>query len=68
MIIDITGAHGAISDVVCMCPPVIIIIFKKINKQVHTKKIGIFNKSRDHSTSIKSTETSWTSARYQITV
>ena len=36
-IIDIAGARGAISDAVCMGFPVIIIIYKKINKQVHKK-------------------------------
>ena len=35
----------------------------------YTEKFGIFNySSRDHSTSIKSTETSWSSVRYFITV
>ena len=33
-IIDMTGARGAISDAVCMGSPVIIIIYKKANKQV----------------------------------
>ena len=56
-IIDIAGARGAISDAVCVGSPVIIIIYKKVNKQVHR----IFNESRDHSTLIKSTETSWSS-------
>ena len=55
-IIDMAGARGAIADAVCMrlSSPVIIIIYKKTNKQVH-KKFGIFNQSRDHSTSMKST-------------
>ena len=48
------GARGAIADAVCVGSPVIIIIYKKTNKQVH-KKFGIFNQSRDHSTSMKST-------------
>ena len=34
-IINIAGARGAISDVVCMGSPIIIIIYKTINKQVH---------------------------------
>ena len=33
----ITGVHDAISDEVCMGSPVIIIIYKKVNKQVHTE-------------------------------
>ena len=37
MIIDIAGAHGTISDVVCVGSPVIIIIYKKVSKQVHKK-------------------------------
>ena len=42
-IIDIAGAHGAISDAVCVGSQVIIKLFtKKVNKKVH-KKIGIFN-------------------------
>ena len=41
-IIDIAGARGTISDVVCVGSPVIVIIYKKVIKQVH-KKIGIFN-------------------------
>ena len=32
----------------------------EVNKQTH-KIFGIFNWSRDHSTSLKSTETSWSS-------
>ena len=55
MIIDIAWGRGAISDVVCMGSPVIIFIYKKVNKQVATQKIA--NYSRDHSTSIKSIET-----------
>ena len=61
MIIDIAGARGAFSDAVCMGSPAIIKLFtKKVNKQVH-EKIWNFNYSRDHNTSIKSTETSWSS-------
>ena len=41
-IIDIAGVRGTISDVVCVGSPVIVIIYKKVIKQVH-KKIGIFN-------------------------
>ena len=42
MIIDIAGACSTISDAVCgMGSPVIIIIYKKVNKQVH-KKIRSF--------------------------
>ena len=38
MIIDIAGARGTISDVVCMGSPVIKKLFtKKGNKQVHEK-------------------------------
>ena len=37
MIIDIAGARGTISDAVCMGSPVIIITYKKANKQVHKK-------------------------------
>ena len=37
MITDIAGVRDAISDVVCMGSPVIIIIYKKVNKQVHKK-------------------------------
>ena len=38
---DIAGVRGAISDAVCMDSPVIIIIYnkKKVNKQVHQKKL-----------------------------
>ena len=38
-IIDIAGAHSAISDAVCMGSSVIIKLFpkKKVNKQVHEK-------------------------------
>ena len=37
-IIDIAGACGAISDVVCVGSPVIIKLFtKEVNKQVHEK-------------------------------
>ena len=42
-IIDIAGARGAISDVVCMGSPVIIIIYKKKLTNKYTKKIGIVN-------------------------
>ena len=35
-------------------------IFDFINNK-YTKKLGIFNYSRDHSTLIKSTKTSWSS-------
>ena len=45
MIIDIAGVRGAISDAVYVGSPVIIIITKKVNKQVH-RKFGIFNYSR----------------------
>ena len=37
MTIDMAAAHGAISDVVCVGSPVIIVIYKKVNKQVHKK-------------------------------
>ena len=48
MIIDIDGAHNAISDVVYMGSPVIIKLFtKKVSEQVH-EKFGICNMhSRD---------------------
>ena len=36
-IIDIAGVRGAISDTVCMGLPVIIIVSKKVNKQVRRK-------------------------------
>ena len=36
-IIDIAGAHSAILDVVCVGSPVIIMILKKVNKQVQKK-------------------------------
>ena len=40
-IIDIAGAHGAISDAVCVGSPVIIKLFTKIvNKQVHEKNLN----------------------------
>ena len=43
MIIDIAGAHGAISDAAYMDSPFIIIIYKKkVNRQLR-KKIGNFN-------------------------
>ena len=59
-IIDIAGARGAFSDVVCVDSPVIIKLFtKKVNKQVHKKIWNFQLEYRDHSTSIKSTETSW---------
>ena len=35
----IIGVHGAISDAVCVGSPVLIIIYKKVNKQVHKKKL-----------------------------
>ena len=56
MIIDIAGARGVISDAVCMGSPIIIIIYKKVNKQVCKKEFSTRIGSRDHSTSIKSTE------------
>ena len=37
MIIDIAGVCGTISDVLCVGSPVIIITYKKIDKQVHKK-------------------------------
>ena len=37
MIIDKAGAHSAILDAVCVGSPVIIIIYKKVNKPVHKK-------------------------------
>ena len=36
-IIDIAGACSTISDVLCVGSPVIIIIYKNVNKQVHRK-------------------------------
>ena len=60
-IIDIAGARGAFSDAVCMGSPAIIKLFTKKVKNKYMKKFGIFNYSRDHSTLIKSTETSWSS-------
>ena len=56
----IIGAYGTISDVVCVGSPVIIIIHRKVNKQVHRK---IWNFQTRVGT-IVSTETSWSSARY----
>ena len=35
MIIDIARAGGAISDAVCVGSPVIIIIYRKVNKQAY---------------------------------
>ena len=60
----IIGARGAISDAVCVGSPVIIIYLQKKLTNKYTEKFGIFNESRDHNTSIKSTETSWSSAQY----
>ena len=36
-IIDIAGVRGAISDAVCVGSPVLIIISKKVSKQVYKK-------------------------------
>ena len=38
-IIGIAGARDTISDVVCVVSPVIITIYKKVNKQVHKKNL-----------------------------
>ena len=66
MINDIAEVRGTISDVVCVGSPVIIIIYKrKFNKQV-CRKFGIFNWSRDHNTSIKSTKRSKCSYTYPL--
>jgi len=43
-------------------------ICSKLLQVQYTKKLGIFNWSRDYSRSKKSTETSWSSAQHQITV
>ena len=43
MIIDIAGARGTISDVVCVGSPVMIIIYKKKLTNKYTEKFGIFN-------------------------
>ena len=42
-IIDIAGAHGAISDAACVGSPVIMIIYKKKLTNKYTEKLGIFN-------------------------
>ena len=63
-IIDIAGAHGAIQMQYAWGSPVTIKLFSKKLTNKYMKKFGIFNYSRDHSTSIKSTETSWSSPRY----
>ena len=36
-IIDLAGVRGAISDAICVGSPVKIIIYKKVDKQVHKK-------------------------------
>ena len=43
MIIDIAGAHGAISDVVCVGSPVLIIFTKKFTNK-NTEKFGILTR------------------------
>ena len=52
-IIGIAGVRSAISDAVCMGSSVIIKLFTKKLINNYTNKFGIFNYSRDHSTSIK---------------
>ena len=49
----IIGTRGAISDAVCVGSLVIIIYLQKKLTNKYAKKFGIFNKSRDHSTSIE---------------
>ena len=43
MITDVAGTCGAISDVVYVSSPVIIIIYKKKLTNKYTEKFGIFN-------------------------